>query len=187
MKKSKKIFIFTSKQFKIRENLEKDAKVWYKWFNDPKITKFFVNDSVPNTLESQKKYRLQHIEGKTRVLFSVVSGRNEKLMGVCSINFTKPTNSRRCEISLVIGEPDLCLGHTYIEINKWLINSAFDNFGMNSILSSFFSNNEVVKKTVEFLGFKKVGILRDRFFKFGKFQNAYQYDLIKSDWVKLNK
>ena len=187
MKKLKKIFIYTSKQFKIRETLEKDTKVWYKWFNDPKITKFFVNDSVPNTLEAQKKYRLQHIEGKTRVLFSVVSGKNEKLMGVCSINFAKPINSRRCEISLVIGEPNLCLGPTYIEINKWLINYAFDHFGMNSILSSFFSNNEVVKKTVEFLGFKKIGLVRDRFFKFGKFQDTYQYDLLRSDWVKLNK
>ena len=187
MKKNNQVYIFKCKQFKIRETLEKDTKIWYKWFNDPAITKYFVNESVPNTIEAQKKYRLQHIEGKSRVLFSVISGSKDKLMGICSINFVKPANSRRCELSLVIGEPEMCLGPTYIEINKWLINYAFDNFGMNSILSSFFSNNEVVKKTVEFLGFKKIGVIRDRFFKFGKFQDALQYDLLRSDWLKLNK
>ena len=187
MKKNKQVYIYTCKRFKIRETLEKDTKIWYRWFNDPKITNFFVNESVPNTIEAQKKYRLEHIDGKSRVIFSVIAGNSDKLMGIVSINFIKPTNSRRCEISVVIGEPELCMGNTYIEINKWLINSSFDNFGMNSILSSFFSNNEVVKKTIEFLGFKKIGLNRERFFKFGKFQDSLHYDLLNSDWIKLNR
>ena len=43
MKKNKQVYIYSCKRFKIRETLEKDTKIWYKWFNDPKITKFFEN------------------------------------------------------------------------------------------------------------------------------------------------
>ena len=55
MKKLKKIFIFTSKQFKIRETLEKDAKVWYKWFNDPKITVPIKDEEFDKFLELSEK------------------------------------------------------------------------------------------------------------------------------------
>ena len=56
---------------------------------------------------------------------------------------------------------------------------------MNSILATFMENNLVVKKTVEFLGFKKVGLQRQRFFKDGKFLSNCIYDLLKEDWENL--
>ena len=184
MKNSEKKYIFDHKLFKIRETLDEDTEKWYKWFNDNKITEFVPNVRGPNTIEAQKKYRLAHINGEERAIFSVVSGKKDKLIGTCSIAFLKPANSRRCEISLIIGESKYCSGPTYIEINRWLINYSFNHFGMNSIISSTFEDNLVVRKTVEFLGFKKIGLQRSRFYKNGKFCNAAQYDLLKSEWEK---
>lgn len=34
-------FIFEARYFKIRESLDQDVNLWYKWFNDPLINKFF--------------------------------------------------------------------------------------------------------------------------------------------------
>ena len=45
-----------------------------------------------------------------------------------------------------------------IQRNKWLIDYAFEKLGMNSIIAAFMEDNLVVKKTVEFLGFKKIGL-----------------------------
>ena len=53
---------------------------------------------------------------------------------------------------------------------------------MNSIVIAFFEKNLAVKKTIEILGFKKIGTERSRFFKNGKFHNILRYDLLKKDW-----
>lgn len=177
-------FIFETKLFKIRETREKDTEIWYKWFNNPEITKHLVRGEIPNTIEYQKKYRLEYLEGKSRILFSILSSSN-KLIGTCSINILNPISSRRCEISMLIGEKHQNTGSLYLNINNWLINHSFNKLGMNSILATFMENNLVVKKTVEFLGFKKVGLQRQRFFKDGKFQSNWIYDLLKEDWEKL--
>ena len=64
----------------------------------------------------------------------------------------------------------------------WLINHSFKELAMNSIIVAFFEKNLVVKKTIEILGFKKIGLERSRFFKNNKFHNTLRYDLLKKDW-----
>ena len=178
----KQSFIFESKLFKIRETRESDIETWYKWFNDPEITKYLVRGEIPNTIEDQKKYRLKHINGQSKIIFSILSSKN-KLIGTCSINILSPISSRRCEISLLVGEKKYHTGPLYINLNKWLIDYAFSKLGMNSIFAAVMEDNLVVKKTVEFLGFKKIGLQRQRFFKDGRFQSNWLYDLLKKDWI----
>ena len=174
-------YIFESKLFKIRETREKDTETWYKWFNDPEITKHLVRGEIPNTIETQKKYRKKYLDGKSRILFSILSNKN-KLIGTCSIHLLNPVSSRRCEISMLVGEKKFHSGSMYLAINKWLIDYAFEKLGMNSIIAAFMEDNLVVKKTVEFLGFKKIGLQRSRFYKNGRFQNNLLYDLLKKEW-----
>ena len=180
----KENFIFEDKLFKIRETREKDTETWYKWFNNTEITKHLVRGEIPNTIENQKKYRSKYLDGKYKILFSILSS-NNKLIGTCSINILNPTSSRRCEISMLVGEKKYNTGSLYLNINKWLINYSFNQLGMNSIIATFMENNIVVKKTVEFLGFKKIGLQRQRFYKDGRFQSNWLYDLLKEDWEKL--
>ena len=47
-------FIFDGKYFKIRETLDSDVDIWYKWFNDPLVNKYLMHGVYPNTLEKQK-------------------------------------------------------------------------------------------------------------------------------------
>ena len=175
-------FIFDGKYFKIRETLDSDVNNWYKWFNDPVVNKYLMHGVYPNTLEKQKKFRKDNIIGNKKLMFSVMNNTGKKLIGTCSINIFEPFNSRRCEISLIIGDKKFHKGNLYINLNIWLINHAFRELGMNSILAAFFEKNITVKKTVEILGFKKIGLERARFFKNGEFHNVLRYDLLKKDW-----
>tara|TARA_B100000886_G_C20415076_1_gene488899 strand:+ start:231 stop:773 length:543 start_codon:yes stop_codon:yes gene_type:complete len=175
-------YIFENKIFKIRETLEKDVNKWYKWFNDPFINKFLLHGAFPNTLEKQKKFRKENVIGNKKLIFSVLNFSGKTLIGTCSINIFEPQSSRRCEISLVIGDRKFHKGNLYLSLNIWLINHSFNELGMNSIVIAFFEKNLAVKKTIEILGFKKIGIERSRFFKNGKFHNILRYDLLKKDW-----
>jgi RimJ/RimL family protein N-acetyltransferase len=53
---------------------------------------------------------------------------------------------------------------------------------MNSILAACFEENLTVVKTLEILGFKKIGLERARFFKNDSFHNILRYDLLKNEW-----
>ena len=175
-------FIFESKNFRIRETLDKDVDKWYKWLNDPFINKYLLHGAYPNTLEKQKKFRRDNVVGNKKLMFSVLNNTGKKLIGTCSINIFEPISSRRCEISLIIGDKKFHKGNLYIDLNMWLINHSFKELGMNSILVAFFENNLSVKKAVEILGFKKIGLERARFYKDNKFHNLFRYDLLKKDW-----
>jgi RimJ/RimL family protein N-acetyltransferase len=175
-------FIFDSKNFKIRETLNSDVEQWYKWFNDPSINEYLLHGAYPNTLEKQKKFRRDNIIGNKKIMFSVLNNTGKKLIGTCSINILEPFSSRRCEISLIIGDKKYHKGNLYINLNMWLINHSFRELAMNSIIVAFFEKNLVVKKTVEILGFKKIGLERSRFFKNNKYHNTLRYDLLKKDW-----
>ena len=65
-------FIFESKNFRIRETLDKDVDKWYKWFNDPFINKYLLHGAYPNTLEKQKKFRRDNVVGNKKLMFSVL-------------------------------------------------------------------------------------------------------------------
>jgi RimJ/RimL family protein N-acetyltransferase len=175
-------FIFDCKYFKIRETLDDDVNHWYKWFNDSSINKYLLHGAFPNTLEKQKKFRRDHLVGEKKIMFSILNNRGKKLIGTCSINIFEPFSSRRCEISLIIGDKKFHKGNLYINLNIWLINHAFKELGMNSILAAFFEENLGVKKTLEVLGFKKIGLERARFFKNDNFHNVLSYDLLKKEW-----
>lgn len=177
-----KTYIFENKFFKIRETLDKDIYTWYKWFNDPEINKFLIHGAFPNTIEKQKEFRKNSILGNKKLIFSVLDNKGKKLIGTCSINIFEPASSRRCEISLVIGDKKFHKGNLYLSLNIWLINHSFKELGMNSIEIGFFEKNAVVKNTIKVLGFKKLGIQRSRFFKNNQYHNVYIYDLLKKEW-----
>lgn len=175
-------FIFDGKLFKIRESLDSDVNLWYKWFNDPSITKYLLHGVYPNTLEKQRKFRRDNVIGEKKIIFSILDNRGIKLIGTCSINIFEPFNSRRCEISLIIGNKKFHKGNLYLNLNIWLINYSFKQLGMNSILAACFEENLTVVKTLEILGFKKIGLERARFFKNDSFHNILKYDLLKNEW-----
>jgi len=184
LKFKKDTFIYEGKQVNIRETRYEDIPTWYKWFNDPEITKMLVHGVIPNTVESQEEFRNKHINGSNgKILFSIVSKEKNDLIGTCSINLIGLSAARRCEISIVIGDKSFHQGSVYIETTLWQIKHAFDSMNMNSIFAATSSENESVKLTLERIGFKKCGTLRHDSYKSGEFRNSVFYDLLKSEWL----
>lgn len=66
-------FIFEARYFKIRESLDQDVNLWYKWFNDPLINKFFLHGAYPSTLEKQKKFRKDNVIDDKKLIFTILN------------------------------------------------------------------------------------------------------------------
>ena len=80
-----------------------DAKGdWYKWLNDPEVTKFLTNQFWPNTKEKQINFVKQSINSKERLLFSICLKKNDKHIGQCSLSGINWVH-RYADIALLIG------------------------------------------------------------------------------------
>ncbi len=169
--------------FKIRETRDDDLNIWYQWFNDPKVTCSMVHGLVPNTIEAQREFRNKHIRGIEKIIFSIESLDSKKLIGTCSINFTNPASVRRAELSLVIGEGEYRIGPIYFGVTVWQLDHAFFELNMNSVFAATHINNIAVQATLERLGFKKCGVMRDTSFKNGKYWDTVWYDILASEWM----
>ena len=187
-KSNEEIFFHSGKLINIRETRENDVFIWYKWFNDPAITKRLFHGVKPNTIDEQIKFRNDHIGGQSgKIIFSITEKENNKLIGTCSLNYIGTQPSKRYEISIVLGDKNYHSGSIYLEVTLWQIRHAFSNLNMNSIFAATFEENKVVMLTLERIGFKKAGVLRQTIFKEGRYMNMVLYDLLISEWKNTNK
>ena len=75
-------------------------------------------------------------------------------------------------------------GPIYFAVNHWLVDHCFNHLNLNCILATTSEGNSVVRLTLERLGFKKAGLMRNTLFKNGKYLNSVYYDILKKDWDK---
>lgn len=182
------VYLHTGRTFRIRETREEDLEQWYKWFNDPVITKEMIHGVVPNTLEQQREFRNAHMSGRNnKVIFSIVAPDSPELIGTCSINVLGGWFNGHAEISLVIGEHKYHKGLTYMEITAWQLNHAFNVMNMHSVMSATSANNQAVIATLERLNFTKVGVMRECAYRDGQYQDAVYHEILKNEWLQFSK
>ncbi len=180
-------YLYSGRTFRIRETREEDIPTWYAWFNDPEITKELTHGVIPNTIERQREFRLAHIHGQNRVIFSIVAPDSQELIGTCSINYNLALWHGHAEISLVLGNKKFHKGPIYMEITTWQLDHAFFKMNMHSIYSATSSENQVVIATLQRMGFKKVGALRDCGYIDGQYRDAILHDILKDEWTAIRK
>jgi len=176
-------YFYIGRSFRVRETQASDVPVWYTWFNDPDITREMIHGIVPNTIEAQEKFRLSHIDGVSKIIFSVVATDSPTLIGTCSTNILGPWPYGHGEISLVIGNKRYHKGPLYMEITAWQLDHAFLNMNMHSIAAYASERNTVVIDTLIRLGFSKVGELRECAYRNGEYHNSVILDILKDEWL----
>ena len=136
-----------------------DAKGdWYKWLNDPEVTKFLTNQFWPNTKEKQINFVKQSINSKERLLFSICLKKNDKHIGQCSLSGINWVH-RYADIALLIGNKKFRKSLYTLEVYKLLFEIVFNRLNLQNLKSA--TANPVVKKIHQLQGFKHVGVYKN--------------------------
>lgn len=176
------VYFHIAPTFRIRETRAEDIPTWYKWFNDPEVTRYMIHGLVPNTKEAQEKYRDEHTSGLSKIMFSIIAPDTVEVIGICSINIQHPTSSRRGEISLLIGAKRFRVGPIYFGVTAWQLDHAFFQLNLNSIYAATHERNTAVQQTLQRLGFSHCGVMRQVTYKHGRYWDGIWYDLLRSEW-----
>ncbi|MEB3214480.1 MAG: GNAT family protein, partial [Leptolyngbyaceae bacterium] len=138
--------------------------------------------------KSQERW-FDSIQGNNAIqMFSVVD--NNCYVGVCGLTSIHWIH-RSAELSYYIAPEYMGTlpGRFGLKVFKTLIRYAFDGLGLNRVFGDSFEPNNVAIMNLCDLGLKQEGVLRESYYKDGKFINSVvqsmlrsEYEEVKGDW-----
>jgi len=173
------------KSIYLRVPNKKDLKGnWHTWLNDPTVTRFQNKGIFPNTSRKQEKYFHSMINSKNDVIFAIVEKKKCKHIGSVGLHKIDWVH-RSAELGIVIGEKKYW-GKGYGKL-AWNMIAYYGLkvLNLHRIHAVVFKGNIASIKSAKASGFKNEGILRDMFFKNGKYHSAVSMSVLGNEFKKL--
>ena len=163
---------------------EEDAELIYKWMNDDELKKLSVgvnrrmcHDEALDWVKARMR------DDRNNVWWAICAKDTNKMIGYMSLNSIHYINRSADFGGLVIGDRDYQDGSAWIESYLFLYEYAFERLGMNRV----YGTHLVDHTTTGFMGSiffsQREGVLRQAYFKNGRYQDAYIGALLREDYM----
>lgn len=171
----------TAPRLTLRRLESDDAENLHGIFSDAQTMRFWNQaplrnpDDVSIFLEaSQRDYECGHL-----YQWGVVLTSNDRIIGLCNLSQVRRTQ-QRAEVGLVLARAQW--GHGYgLEALTALLDHAFDELRLRRIEADVDPRNLHYLRTLETLGFKAEGYLRQRWLVDGQTQDSVLLGLLRND------
>lgn len=132
-------------------------------------------------VENHKKWFESLHNSKTNKMYAVMTndGRKE-IVGVCGLTDIRWT-ARNAEFSLYI-DPELHGKGFGTKALQVLLKYAFEQQNMYLIYGEAFADNVVACHVYEKIGFKKEGLMRNRYYRNGKYHDSIPLSITREEW-----
>jgi RimJ/RimL family protein N-acetyltransferase len=162
---------------------EPDAAALYGFFSDPEVMRYWSRPAMTDPAEV--KPLLDQILADYRSGTSLPLGIERKadgvLLGECTL-FNFHDASRRAEIGYVLGRSHWGMGYMH-EALQALLNYAFGQLDLNRLEADIDPRNTASARSLERLGFRKEGLLRQRWIVAGEVCDTDFYGLLRGEWL----
>ncbi|MEN6351739.1 MAG: GNAT family protein [Syntrophomonas sp.] len=174
-------FEIHTNNFLLRKIENADLDTLHSYWSDEVITKF-MNTSFKTVEDSRAMIDLLNglPENKEGRRWAIVEKSTGRVMGSCGYHNVKAEH-RRAEIGYELGLEFWGRGIMQ-EVLAAVIGHCFDNEEFNRIEAFVTEGNTRSINTLEHMGFKTEGLLRDYEFTQGQFRNQTILALLKRDW-----
>jgi tRNA (guanine37-N1)-methyltransferase len=170
---------FKSKNLRFRLPRKEDIDFWYSWMNDAEVTRFLKSVNPPVTRQTQESFFQQVQKNLYNIYFAIEFKRSKKIIGGAILH-VDPLNPQKGKFSFHIGEKDYWGKGLGTEILREVVCFGFENLGLQKINSSAFSDNLASIRVHEKVGFKKVGIRKQEFWKNGELCDQVLLEIYKN-------
>lgn len=163
-----------------------DYKISVRWRNDDEIwsmlggRKYFVSEAY------EQKWVNDAIVNSKDIRLAVCERSNNRYIGnvyLTDINYI----NRSAESHVLIGEREFWGKGLATEAYILLLEYAFKELNLNRVEAFVLENNVASIKMHEKVGYKKEGVLRQRVYKNGLYQNQIILSLLKDEFVRITR
>ena len=155
-----------------------DTELYVKWLNNPRITDFLdCNDNLI-TLSNEKEF-LEKIANE-EFTFAIVKKEDDTLLG--NVGLTKiDYKNGRAELGIFIGEEDNLSKGYGSEAIKLLLEFAFNEIRLHTVMLTVFSNNPRAIKAYNKCGFKEFGRRHEAMYHNGEYLDLIYMEIINEN------
>jgi len=165
---------------------KEDFELLFYLINAPEIEEMIEGWNLPISSDEQKKW-MQNYSNTEHNIKLMIELTNGKTIGVIMLTDIDWKN-RQAAIGYKISAPfeDRIKGDMKDAVNA-ILNYAFYELGLNCVSSLILEKNTFSVKLAKKLHFHMEGILRERIFKNGTFNNQIMFSILKSEYEEWGK
>lgn len=173
----------TTQRLGLRPVAPPDAGALYALFSDPAVVRYWSSPPWTSPEQATEMIRREDAglaEGSS-VRLAVVRREDDALVGTFSIFSLDPVN-RRAEIGYAMAPSVWGRGYAQ-EAGRAVIGHAFGVLGLNRLEADVDPRNEASARVVQRLGFRREGLLRERWIVAGEVSDSAMYGLLRREWA----
>ncbi len=170
-------------RLRLRALIERDVPALFTVYQDPEAMRYWSHAAMTDIAEAEAL--LENIESHTgpQTLFEwgIVLRADDLVIGTCTLHRIDQQH-RRAELGYILRR-DLWGRGLAHEALTALLNHAFGAMGLHRLEADIDPRNAASIRSVERLGFKLEGRLRERYFLAGEIQDSVIYGLLAPEWT----
>ena len=159
-----------------------DVDDFYAVYSNPEVMRYWSTPPLTNKEAASKLINeiLEDVERHEILKWGIALRADDKLIGSVTL-FHLDFTHRRAEIGYAQGRA--YWGNGYMqEALRAVLNYAFETLNLHRIEADVDPRNDGSVRTLERLGFRREGYLRERWQVNGEIQDAFFYGLLRPDW-----
>jgi ribosomal-protein-alanine N-acetyltransferase len=160
-----------------------DTNAFYAIYSHPEVMRYWSTPPLADREAAANLIEKIQEDWKRRVIlkWGIALRTDDQLIGSLTL-FNLDFNHRRAEIGYALGRDHWGKGYMN-EALMAVLKYAFEVLDLHRIEADVDPRNAASIKTLERLGFKREGYLRERWQVNGEIQDAFYYGLLRRDWV----
>jgi [ribosomal protein S5]-alanine N-acetyltransferase len=160
----------------------RDADALYAIFSDPEVVRYW--STLPMTRKAEARallrdIREEHADGHLHE-WGLVQRENDRVIGTCTL-FHIDRGNRRAEVGFALGRPWWGQGLMREGLGV-LLDFAFGELALRRVEADVDPRNRLSAELLERLGFRREGLLRERWNVGGELQDAAFYGLLAREF-----
>lgn len=171
-----------TRRLRLRPLEEGDAPALLALFSDPQVMRYWSTPpwtGIERALQTIASDRESMAAGE-HLRLAITRRDDPLLIGTCTL-FNLVPACRRAEIGYALAPAHQ--GHAYMdEALRALLRHGFTTMQLNRVEADIDPRNEASARTLERLGFRREGLLRQRWVVDGEVSDSAIYGLLHADW-----
>lgn len=181
-----KIKFINGQKVYLRPFLRKDLTSQYlKWINSADTNLYLETGKIPISEKDLENFYISNFKSKNSVLFAICNKKDEHI-GNCSISQIDWIN-RRCLYGRMIGDFRKAKKGTGTEVLKLIQKYVFETLNLNSMWTGVCADNLASIKSNIKCKMRKVGIMKEAFFRNDKYYDVVIFSITKKEYTKLSE
>lgn len=158
-----------------------DVEKFTEWLNDFETTEYIGRSGMIVTLDGEKKFLEENNSLDNAVIFSIVTLKEDKLIGTISIENINYI-SRKGALGVFIGDKEYRENGYGTEAIRLILDYGFNHINLNNIALDLMEFNERAYACYKKCGFKEYGRRRKSNFINGKYYDTIKMDMLAEEF-----